>query len=425
MINDNSLRAVSAAGWTDRFIRPLSASYCFANIPQLVRHVLMGDADTGLPADTLGHLAGSYDKVILFFIDAFGWRFFEQYHERYPFLRRIVREGVASKLTAQFPSTTAAHVTAIHTGLPVGQSGVYEWFYYEPLVDRIIAPLLFSFAGDHERDTLRAAGVRPEQIYPRATLYQELARHGVASYFFQSQAYTPSSYSDVVSDGARAVSYRTLPEALATLTDLALAEQGKAYYFLYSDDIDATCHHHGPGSDQLAAEIDAFLMLMESALYRSLAGKAGRVLFLMTADHGQVEIDPATTVYLNVAAPGIIPYIKTNRAGQLLAPAGSPRDPFLHIKPERLDDAQAYLQGHLAGKADIYRVPDLMDAGFFGAADPSPTFRGRVGDLVVLPYTGESVWWYERGRFDQHFYGHHGGLTRAEMEIPLLAQNLG
>jgi len=425
MINDNSLRAVSAAGWTDRFIRPLSASYCFANIPQLVRHVLMGDADTSLPADTLCHLAGSYDKVILFFIDAFGWRFFEQYHERYPFLRRIVREGVASKLTAQFPSTTAAHVTAIHTGLPVGQSGVYEWFYYEPLVDRIIAPLLFSFAGDHERDTLRAAGVRPEQIYPRATLYQELARHGVASYFFQSQAYTPSSYSDVVSDGARAVSYRTLPEALATLTDLARAEQGKAYYFLYFDDIDATCHHHGLGSDQLAAEIDAFLMLMESALYRSLAGKAGRVLFLMTADHGQVEIDPATTVYLNVAAPGIIPYIKTNRAGQLLAPAGSPRDPFLHIKPERLDDAQAYLQGHLAGKADIYRVPDLMDAGFFGAAGPSPTFRGRVGDLVVLPYTGESVWWYERGRFDQHFYGHHGGLTRAEMEIPLLAQNLG
>jgi len=425
MINDNSLRAVAAAGWTDRFIMPLYESYCFSNIPQLVRHILMEDADTGLPADTLGHLAGPYDKVILFFIDAFGWRFFEQYHERYPFLRRIVREGVASELTSQFPSTTAAHVTAIHTGLPVGRSGVYEWFYYEPLVDRIIAPLLFSFAGDHERDTLRAAGVRPEHIYPRATLYQELARRGVASYFFQSQAYTPSSYSGVVSDGARVVPYRTLPEALATLADMTLAERGKAYYFLYFDDIDATCHRHGPGSDQLAAEIDAFLMTMESAFYQSLAGKAGRTLFLMTADHGQIEIDPATTVYLNVAAPGIIPYIKTNRAGRLLAPAGSPRDLFLHIKPECLDGAQAYLRGQLAGKADIYRVPDLIDAGFFGTADPSPAFRGRVGDLVVLPYRGESVWWYERDRFDQHYYGHHGGLTREEMETALLAQSLG
>ena len=34
----------------------------------------------------------------------------------------------------------------------------------------------------------------------------------------------------------------------------------------------------------------------------------------------------------------------------------------------------------------------------------------------------ESVWWYERDRFDQHYFGHHGGLTRPEMETVLLAQ---
>ncbi len=423
MFNENALRAVSDARWTDRFIRPLYESYCFANIPQLVRHALTGAADMGLPADTLGPLDGSYDKVVLFFVDAFGWRFFERYHERSPFLRRIVRDGVASKLTSQFPSTTAAHVTAINTGLPVGQSGVYEWFYYEPLVDRVIAPLLFSFAGDHECDTLRAAGVRPEQLYPTATLYQELARHGVTSYSFQSKDYMPSPYNDVVSNGARAISYSTLPEALATLTDLMVAERGKAYYFLYFDDIDSTCHRYGPVSRQLEAEIEAFLAVMEEVFHKGMAGAAGRTLFLLTADHGQVEIDPATTVYLNVVAPAVTTYLKTNREGRVLAPAGSPRDLFLHVVPERLDEAREYVRRQLAGKAEVHRVRDLIDAGFFGPGAPSPVFLGRVGDLVVLPYKGESVWWYEQGRFEQHYRGHHGGLTREELETLLLAQS--
>jgi hypothetical protein len=42
--------------------------------------------------------------------------------------------------------------------------------------------------------------------------------------------------------------------------------------------------------------------------------------------------------------------------------------------------------------------------------------RERVGDLVLLPYAGESVYWREPGKFEQKFYGHHGGLTPLEMD---------
>jgi len=43
---------------------------------------------------------------------------------------------------------------------------------------------------------------------------------------------------------------------------------------------------------------------------------------------------------------------------------------------------------------------------------------------VILSYRYESIWWYEKGKFEQKFYGHHGGLTPQEMEIPLLAMEL-
>ena len=101
-------------------------------------------------------------------------------------------------------------------------------------------------------------------------------------------------------------------------------------------------------------------------------------------------------------------------------PAGSPRDLFLYVRDEMLDEAQDYLACRLAGRAVVYRTTDLIAAGFFGAAPVSETFLGRVGNLVVLPYRGEAVWWYEKDRFEQKYFGHHGGLTPQEMEIPLL-----
>ena len=45
----------------------------------------------------------------------------------------------------------------MHTGRPVGEHGLYEWNLLEPSLDAIVTPLLFSFAGDHGRDTLEGA----------------------------------------------------------------------------------------------------------------------------------------------------------------------------------------------------------------------------------------------------------------------------
>ena len=422
MINQASIQAVNAAGWSERFRRPLYDSYSFARIPATIHGLLTGTAgDDGLPTDTLGSLSGEYDTVILLFVDAFGWRFVQQYSEEYPFLRRFAGEGVISKLTSQFPSTTAAHVTTMQTGLPVGQHGVYEWYYYEPVLDGLIAPLLFSFAGDKDRETLTRSGIPATQLFPQHTLYQDLAAVGVQSYVLNDRAYVHSAYSEAVGAGATKVGYRTLPEALVHLGHLRQAQQGKAYYYLYFAGLDTTCHQYGPDSPFFAAEVDAFLTIMERQLDAAATAGPGRTLVLMTADHGQVAVDPATTIYLDETLPVLRPLLATNRAGQPLVPAGSARDFFLHILPDHLGAAQTMLTDHLTGRAEVWPVADLIAQGFFGPAPLSPVFLARVGNLVILPYAGESVWWKGDGRFKQAFYGAHGGLTPEEMETVLLA----
>src|SRR5260221_4381150 len=159
--------------------------------------------------------------------------------------------------------------------------------------------------------------------------------------------------------------------------------------------------------------------MLEHYFERMFKGRK-KVLFLMTADHGASEVDPQTTVYLNTDPrfAGFERCIKTNRQGKLLVPAGSPRDMFLYIKDEMLDEAQSLLAKRLEGRADVVKTEALIADGYFGA-EVSSRLRERVGNLVIVSYRYESVWWYEKGKFEQRYYGHHGGLTPQEMETIL------
>jgi len=403
-------------------VRPQYDTYCFANIPQTIKHLLAGEGKPLLPPDVFGGLPQRYDAVFLFFVDAFGWRFLESGQDRYPFLRHLSSEGVVTRLTAQFPSTTAAHTTCIHTGLPVGQSGVFEWQYYEPRLDAIIAPLPFSFAGSKKPGTLRASGVKARDILPTRTFYQDLQECGVRSHVFQPWMHVSSPYAATVFQGAEVWPYETLPEALINAGLLLQERQGPSYFFLYFDGIDALGHQYGPDSPQVEAEIDTLLTVMDRLFLQRLRGEVADALFVLTADHGLVETDPQTTIYLNLDErfAGLERYLKTSRQGKLLVPAGSCRDMFLYIEDGVVAAARTFLAERLEGQAEVRQVQELIAQGYFGPPPVSPDLLARAGDLVILPRKNGSVWWYEKGKFEQKYYGYHGGLTPEEMEIPLI-----
>src|SRR5262249_29442206 len=151
-----------------------------------------------------------------------------------------------------------------------------------------------------------------------------------------------------------------------------------------------------------------FLTTLEQIFYKSVCGKIGKTLFMMSADHGQVEVDPRKTYYLNRQVPGITRHLKTNKRAHLLVPAGSARDMFLYVKEECVDTLVVELRQRLAGRAEVYRTSDLLEQHFFGLRPPSQLFLDRIGNVVILPYKYETVWWYEEGTFNMHFYGHHG-----------------
>jgi len=402
-------------------ISPNYGHGCFADLPNLIQSCLTDQpAPTGL-AGIPEALLRKYGAVIVVLADAFGWQHVGPRIEQHSLLQQIAGEGVITQWTSQFPSTTAAHVTCIHSGLPPGQSGVFEWEYYDPAVDATITPLLFSYGGFRPRDELKNLDIQPAQIYPTQSLHQQLLRQEVATYVYQHREYTPSTYTDWICRGAQMRPYLTLPEACYNLRQEVQQAPKPAYFFLYYDRIDALAHLYGPQSPQVAAEINSFLYTLEHLFFQPAQGALHNTLFILTADHGQMTVNPAQTVFVNVDRnfAGMERFLRRNRRGALIGPGGSARDLFLYVKDELLNEAQGFFAERLAGIADVHLTQSFIDDGFFGPAPASAAFLSRVGNLLILPHAGQTVWWYEEGRYGMRYHGMHGGLSREEMEIPV------
>src|SRR5205823_10993179 len=119
----------------NQIIRPNYGHGCFSDLPGAMQAFLTGQPLPAALAALDSRLVQQYDAVIFVLADGFGWRFFQRFAGSDPFLQRLGQAGAVLRWTAQFPSTTTAHVTCINSGLCTGQSGLFEWQYYEPQVD--------------------------------------------------------------------------------------------------------------------------------------------------------------------------------------------------------------------------------------------------------------------------------------------------
>ena len=443
MLNRRSVEAVAAAAVGPHEIRPLYGTYCFSRIPWTIEAALTGEPNPRtLPADTLGALADRPDTVVVLFVDAFGWRFFEEFAESTPALARFLRDGIVSKLTSVFPSTTSAHVACLHSGLTPAESGIYEWYQYEPAVGEMIAPLLSSRAGDKGRNGL---DLPPGTLFDGETLHERLAARGVRSVSVTPAEFTPSPFNDAFTRGTVEVPWKGLARGLNALARAVASPAGpepRLIHYYYGG-VDRIAHRSGPGSPELRETVRRFFAELERRFFvallgetegepgggRSEAEKAGsesppggrpasRTCVVLTADHGMMGHDPARAVYLNRVLPEVERWMERGPGGGPKVPAGSPRDFFLHLREDSFAEALGAIRDALADVAEVRPVGDLVAAGYFGDAPPSRRFLDRVGNAVILPRPGRAVWWYEEGRFESRHPGDHGGLSPEEMEIP-------
>lgn len=305
------------------------------------------------------------ERVVCVLLDAFGRRFLERYGD-HPFLRRLE----VTPLDTQFPSTTTAHVTTMHLGLPVEQHGLYEWQVYEPRAQRVLRPLIEPVDG----------------MLDLPTLYERLP---VRSRVLQPARFSPSAYDRMACRGASLEPYDDFAAALRE------AAGGDGYAYVYFDGVDLTGHACGPSSREFDDAVRYALDTLEAALpaFRD-------VTLMVTADHGQIEVE--RTLWLDELWPELPSHLSQR-------PAGSARDVFLHVHDA--GRVAAALREAVGDDAEVAEGDDVL-ALFRG--EPGPRLLERVAPVCVLPGPGRMAWLRRYGDVQAGFRGHHGGLSPEE-----------
>jgi hypothetical protein len=343
-----------------------------------------------IPATVARELGDGRRRVVVVLLDAFGWAFVQR-HAQHPLLARIARDGRLEELASQFPSTTTAHVTTMHTGLPVAAHGLYEWRIWEPAAQRVVVPLL---VGPDD-------GYDPRALLPEGTsFYQRLAAsRGVASAVFSPARFSPSTYDGVAVRGAPIHPYEDVADGARALAS-ALAAADRLYAYFYFDGIDAAGHRHGPASPEFDDACLRALDAVYAALFGPQAPALDDTLLLLTADHGQIDVSADRLDDLDL----LLPDLPTRLTAP---PAGSARDVFLHVAPGHVEATVADLSEALGERATVHRSTDLFP-------DAGPRLLARLAPVCVLPAPGRMAWLSTHPDVQRSFKGHHGGRTPEE-----------
>lgn len=395
-------------------IQPRYTGYTFAAVVPTMVHLLTGaPAAPLLPPDCFPNKAyPAPKKVLLLFVDSLGWSVWEQFGPRLPGMQRFWHQGVVTPISALFPSTTAASVATAFLGVLPAQHALIEWILYLEEYDLTIETLQFSALG--ERPESLAGRFDPAALLAeRSTLFARFTEAGVPCALFMPASIAPSSFNRLVCPEEAIRPFRTIAEGMVNVA-AELASHPRLFACLYYDAIDTMAHYYGPGSAQHIAQLHEFWQVFDHVFGGERV--PDDTLIAVVADHGHVPIDPRTTVNLNHAYPSLRSLLRRNRSGQPILPCGSARDVLLHVEPEAVAQVRAELAALLAGRAGVLTADEAIGGGLFGPGPLSPVFRRRLGDVLILPKPGITVWWDEPERgYRLRFRGLHGGLSIEEM----------
>jgi len=403
------------------FITPNYGGRSIVNVPATIIRALGGFFHTP-PLDseiTKGFTKG-VQRVVAVIVDALGYQRLLDALDANPqngFNKLLQRGANLVPLTSVFPSTTVAALTSLWSGYTPAEHGFigFELFLREQSVRANM--IKFSPVATQElgAQQLVEAGLKPENFVPIPALPQTLEYFGIPVYNFIEAPYADSALSHVQIRGVKEtfgfVTSSDLWVVLRQQIEQHRAE--RALFVAYWSALDDIGHRYGPSHDATIAELNNLGYSFEYEFLRKLSPAArDGTLFLLTADHGQLDTPPERAIFWRAHA-ALREHLVMNFVGEA-------RAAYLYCRNGEVDAARAYIEAQLGEQFFVLDSREALEAGLFGRGTPAPELKHRVGDLIAL--ARENFYWEEKEEVKMR--GRHGGLTAEEMLVPLMVARL-
>ena len=364
-----------------------------------------------LPKDAFGEIeTEGVENVVLMLFDGLGHREMSR-HKGSGLFGSLARKGSVRPITTGIPSTTAAALTTVSTGLTPQEHGLPEWFVYMDELDEVVVTLPFTKVGDSGRDTL-AGQIEPRFLFDGPTIFKRLKKEGVRTLSLTNSSLAHTAYSEISHEGSEGLPYASASDLTVSLRRRLEQARGPHLFYVYWPYVDTIEHIYGPNTDESEVEASLISHAFKDGLLSKLdAETAKKTMIILTADHGQINVEPEKTLYMN-RFRRLSSFLEKGPSGKTIPPWGSARDAYLRVKEDKVEEAKRYLEEKREGSATVMKTERALDEGLFGVNKPSRKFRRRVGNLMVLPHGKETVWYRYRTGDSLMLWGLHVGLLK-------------
>jgi len=384
----------------------------------------------------LDQLGDAQAPIVMVLVDGLGWQMLRERAGHTPNLRRLLADS--DYLHTCAPSTTAAALTTLATGVYPGAHAMVGYAVRDPLLRGHLGAGHVPGPGDvfdlitfknssHDPLTWQSVPTLIERANANAGCGPQLGAVSIGRSKFAGSGLSLAAWRGFKHIGVDALDQRPYQAYRAI-------KEGAKLVYLYVGELDHAGHNHGWHSDKWLEALEA-LDAMVGQLFRRLPTGTRIVL---TADHGMVDTDRHHRIDLakeKELAKDVVAVAGESRFLQLYVPddvASAPAagSPGLGVAGARGDGGVVENSGReeLAQSVAKRWAEFLGDRAIWVGTDPSPLMgplspgaRAAVGDVLVAL---NDNWTVVDSRV-QSFHatqliGVHGSLTPVELEVPLI-----
>ncbi len=359
-------------------------------------------------AEGQGNLIGKYKaKRFFLVIDGLGYDLLNMVIKKSPMLSKFFSDAKIEKLKTMFPSFTPSVMTSIDSGLTIAEHGIVG----SPIPMKEYGNMLDVFSVPW--------GPTVDEVLGKTDKYAVFPEMHTLVKMSKLKGFLYLQHEGILNKGRnlnalRAINYSkyiSMDDMIIQALKAIKQESIKTIYS-YIDYVDHAQHVYTKSTyDGLEITKYALERLAEK-LIPMLKQRGWEIV--ITSDHGQGsfnekdlrKISPQSKVMENLTT----------------YPWGTHRSMFFNVVDGKDKLFEDEFQRSYGKSAYLANSEEAIKSGLFGKSHVSNWLRYRFGTHIAIA-KGSSFLYYkypDKKEYEKKIFGHHGGMSKGEMEIPLL-----
>lgn len=362
------------------FIKP-NWKRCNLNISATLAEFL-GAPNTNATLPVLKkELSKEYKNVVFICLDGMGINPIKTNLNKNSFLRKHIKQI----LTSTFPSTTTNATTALACNKKPLEHGWFGWSLHFEEIGRNVDIYLHSDSQTGEKLDYKYPITDNSDCYFDNT-NTDYEINPILPIYVQTKSENKKIVIENEVDMCKAIRN-------------VCAKEGKQFIYAYLSEPDSTMHEFGVSSNEAKNKIENINNEIEK-----LCNDLTDTLIIITADHGQVDVE------------GYVEFYKDKEMNDMLdcIPYLDARTPAFVVKKGKEKAFEKLFMEKYGEDFKLFKSSYLINKNYFGEKGK---YGYLLGDYIAIgTYTHKQFISYEKM---DRFKGHHTSLTE-EMEVPLI-----